>query len=180
MNSLPIETTSTSFTVSVSATDPEGANGSTPSGVASIAIYDSTNGGSFALFTTVTPSDPSATFTGQAGKTYSFYSIATDNAGNVQPTPTAAQQTVQILNQMTISSIAAVAHRSSGYIHFDSRRHLQLADQHHDLTRCSHPDRQRPDRSRRPARAYAGLGDTYQIKWARFPDLRRGNVHPHR
>ena len=61
------------------------------------------------LFSTVTPADPSATFTGQAGNTYAFLSIATDNAGNVQPTPTAAQQTVEILSPMTVSSIAAVA-----------------------------------------------------------------------
>jgi hypothetical protein len=83
VNSLPTQTTSTSFTVSVTASGPDGANGSTPSVVASIAIYDSTNGGPFALFTTVTPSDPSATFTGRAGNTYAFYSIATDKAGNL-------------------------------------------------------------------------------------------------
>jgi len=96
VNLLPANTTSTSFTVSVTANDPNGANGSTPSGVASIAIYDSTNGGPFALFTTVTPSNPSAALTGQVGDTYGFYSIATDNAGNVQPTPTAAQATTTI------------------------------------------------------------------------------------
>jgi hypothetical protein len=32
----------------------------------------------------------SATFTGQVGKTYSFYSIATDNVGHVETTPLAA------------------------------------------------------------------------------------------
>ncbi len=101
VNSLPTQTTSTSFTVSVTATDPQGADGSTPSGVASIAIYDSTNGGSFTLFTTVTPADPSATFTGQAGNTYAFYSIATDKSGNVQPTPSSPQATVTVANTPT-------------------------------------------------------------------------------
>ena len=109
VNVLPSPTTSTSFVVSVTATDPNGANGSTPSGVASIVIYDAIDGGSFTLFTTVTVSDPSATFTGQAGNTYAFFSIATDQAGNVQSTPTAAQQTVKILAPMTVSSIATVA-----------------------------------------------------------------------
>ena len=37
------------------------------------------------------------TFTGQVGDTYGFYSIATDNAGNVQATPTTAQTTSQIV-----------------------------------------------------------------------------------
>ena len=57
----------------------------------------------------MTPADPSALFTGQAGNTYGFYSIATDNAGNVQATPASAQQTVQILAPMTVSSITAVS-----------------------------------------------------------------------
>ena len=109
VDSLPAQTTSTSFVVSVTASDPKAANGSTASGVASIAIYDSTNGGSFALFTTVSSADPVATFLGDAGDTYAFYSIATDNAGNVQSTPTAAQQTIQIISPMTVDSIAAVA-----------------------------------------------------------------------
>ena len=57
----------------------------------------------------MTPANPSASFTGQAGHTYGFYSIATDNAGNVQPTPTAAQQTVQIVSALSVTSIAAVS-----------------------------------------------------------------------
>ncbi len=124
VNSLPAQTTSTSFTVSVYATDSNGADGSTPSGVASIAIYDSTNSGSFTLFTTVTPSDPSATFAGQVGRTYAFYSIATDQAGNVEPTPIAAQQTVQIQAPMTVASITRRCPRSPEYLDFLARRHL--------------------------------------------------------
>ncbi len=89
-------TTSTSFTVAVTGSDPDGAGGSPPSGIASFAIFTQTDGGSFSLWTTVTPASPSAVFTGQAGHTYGFYSVATDNAGNVQSTPSAAQQTVQI------------------------------------------------------------------------------------
>ncbi len=109
VNALPAQTTATSFTVSVTASDPAGAGGSPPSGVASIALYGSTDGGPFALFATVTPGSPSATFTGQAGDTYGFYGVATDNGGNIQPTPGAAQQTVQILPSMTVNSIAAVS-----------------------------------------------------------------------
>ena len=109
VNSLPATTTSTSFTVSVTATDPNGANGSTPSGVASIAIYDSTNGGPFTLFTTVTPSDPSATFTGQVGNTYAFYSVATDKAGNVEATPTAAQASTTVEATRQATSISTIS-----------------------------------------------------------------------
>ncbi len=69
----------------------------------------SEDGGAFTPFATVTPAKPSAFFTGQAGNTYGFYSIATDNAGNVQPTPSAAQQTVQILSPLSVSSIAPVS-----------------------------------------------------------------------
>ena len=77
---LPPQTTSTSFAVSVTGSDPSGANGSTPSGIASFAIYSSTDGGPFSFWTTVTPAAPSATFAAQAGHNYGFYSIATDNA----------------------------------------------------------------------------------------------------
>ncbi len=106
---LPSETTSSSFTVSVTGSDPSGAGGSMPSGIVSFAIFASTDNGPFIYRTTLTPSAPSAVFTGQAGDTYGFYSIATDAAGNVQPTPAAAQVTVQILAPMTVSSITAVA-----------------------------------------------------------------------
>ncbi len=72
-------------------------------------IYISEDGGPYSTFATVTPASPTAPFTGQAGHTYAFYSVATDNAGNVQPTPTSAQTTVQILPPLTVSSVAAVA-----------------------------------------------------------------------
>ena len=95
---LPQTTTATSFTVSVTGSDPIGSNGSTPSGIASFAIYASIDNGPYTLFATVTPSNPSATFTGQVGYTYGFYSVATDNAGNVQPTPSGAQATTEVVS----------------------------------------------------------------------------------
>ncbi len=97
VNPLPATTTSTSFSVSVTGSDPTGSDGGPPSGVASFAIYDSEDGGPFALLATLTPADPETTFTGADGRTYGFYSIATDNAGNVQPTPAAAQATTEIV-----------------------------------------------------------------------------------
>ena len=109
VNPLPATTTSTSFTVSVTGSDPAGSNGSTPSGIASFTLYASKDGGAFMPFATVTPANPSASFTGQPGHTYGFYSIATDNAGNVQATPTSAQQTVQILSQLSVTSVTAVS-----------------------------------------------------------------------
>ncbi len=108
-NTLPAQTTSTSFSLSATSNDPTGSNGSTPSGVTSIAIYDSTDGGPFSFLANVTPANASASFTGTAGHTYGFYSIATDNAGNVQATPSAAQQTVQILSPLSVTSFTAVS-----------------------------------------------------------------------
>ncbi|MGO9600226.1 MAG: dockerin type I domain-containing protein [Isosphaeraceae bacterium] len=84
VNALPARETSLSFVVSVTGTDPSGASGSPPSGVASYDIYASTNGGGWSLWTTVTASSPSATFTGQSKTTYAFYSIAHDRAGNTE------------------------------------------------------------------------------------------------
>ena len=72
-----------------SGTDPGG------SGIASYSIYASENGRAFAPFLTDT-TEPTATFFGQSGNTYAFYSVATDNVGNIQSTPTTAQVTATV------------------------------------------------------------------------------------
>ncbi len=84
VNALPSRGTSLSFPVSVTGVDPTAGNGGPASGVASYAIYISINGGPWSLWTTVPASNPTATFPGQSNTTYSFYSIATDLAGNVE------------------------------------------------------------------------------------------------
>ncbi len=73
---LPAVTTTTGFTVSWSGSDD-----AVGSGIAGYNIYVSDNGGPYTLFTSG-DSSGSATFTGQNGHTYGFYSIATDNVGN--------------------------------------------------------------------------------------------------
>ena len=106
---LPAQTTSTSFlSRSPAPTRPE-RTAARPRASPRIAIYDSTDGGPFTLVRDRHARQSLGAFTGQAGHTYGFYSVATDNAGNVQPTPTAAQQTVQILSPLTVTSIAAVS-----------------------------------------------------------------------
>ena len=109
VNALPQTTTSTTFTVSVTGSDPIASNGSPPSGIKSIVLFVSDDGGPFTSFATVTPADPSAQFTGQFGYQYGFYSVATDNAGNVQATPTSAQATTQVASPLSVTSIAAVS-----------------------------------------------------------------------
>src|SRR5262249_2925435 len=76
----PTQTTS-SFTVSWSGHDAPGG-----SGIASFDVFVSDNGGPFTLFQTGTTAT-SATFTGQVGHTYAFYSVATDNVGHRQAVP---------------------------------------------------------------------------------------------
>ncbi|MFN6579144.1 MAG: putative Ig domain-containing protein, partial [Aulosira sp. ZfuVER01] len=65
------------------------------SGIASYDVYVSENGGNFTLWlndTTLTE----ATYLGQPGKTYAFYTVAVDNTGNIQSTPTTAQATTKV------------------------------------------------------------------------------------
>jgi len=82
---LPAITTTASFTVSWSGSDGDGP------GIASYNIYVSNNGSSpYTLWQSDT-TKTSATYTGQAGHTYRFYSIATDLGLDVQPTPASAQ-----------------------------------------------------------------------------------------
>jgi hypothetical protein len=84
VNALAARGTSLSFPVTVTGSDPTAADGGAASGVASYAIYASINGGPWSPWTTVPASTPTATYTGQSNTTYSFYSIATDLAGNVE------------------------------------------------------------------------------------------------
>src|SRR5205807_618224 len=62
----------------------------TGSGVAAYTIYVSDNNGTFAPWLANTKLT-TAQFVGVGGHTYRFYSVATDNVGNVQPTPSSAQ-----------------------------------------------------------------------------------------
>jgi RHS repeat-associated protein len=87
----------TNFPVSWSGTDdPHG------SGIASYNVFASEDGGPFVLWqagTTVT----TATFNGEAGNTYAFYSVATSGAGNVQSLPAAAQATTTAVAPATLA-----------------------------------------------------------------------------
>jgi hypothetical protein len=89
VNPLPAIVNSPSFTVSWSGSDANGP------GIATYNVYVSDNGGPFSLWLAGT-TQTSATFTGQVGHHYSFYSVATDQLGLTQPTPTSAQATTYV------------------------------------------------------------------------------------
>jgi RHS repeat-associated protein len=92
---LPARETSTSFTVTWA-----GSDGSGGSGIGGFDIYVSDNGGSFTPWLQGT-TQTSATFAGQDGHTYGFYSVATDNVGNSEALPTAAQATTTVQTETT-------------------------------------------------------------------------------
>jgi hypothetical protein len=91
------------FTVRWSGADDPGG-----SGIATYNVYVSDNGGAFTMFLANTTAT-SAAFTGQNGHTYAFYSVATDNVGHVQATPTTAQATTAV----TLATIATTTSVSS-------------------------------------------------------------------
>ncbi|MGZ6131869.1 MAG: DUF7619 domain-containing protein, partial [Myxococcaceae bacterium] len=85
---LPAEQSGNSFTVSWSGTD-EG------SGIADYTVYVSEEGSTPTPWmerTTIT----SATFTGQVGKSYAFFSVARDQVGNVQDMPVSPDTTTRL------------------------------------------------------------------------------------
>ena len=86
---LPATTTSPSFTVSWFGSDGKGP------GIATYNVYVSADNGPFTLWQSAT-TQTSATYTGQVGHTYGFYSVANDYVGLVQPTPASAQATTKI------------------------------------------------------------------------------------
>jgi uncharacterized repeat protein (TIGR01451 family) len=102
VTSLPAKTTSANFTVSWSGQDDTGG-----SGIASYDVYVSDENGPFTPFLVGT-TDTSAVFNGVNGHTYGFYSVATDNVGNRQPTPTTAQATTTLAvdpNQLYVAAV---------------------------------------------------------------------------
>jgi hypothetical protein len=64
------------------------------SGIRDYTIYSSENGGPFRIWLNET-TQTSATFTGNAGSTYAFYSVARDRVGNVEAAPLAADATTK-------------------------------------------------------------------------------------
>jgi RHS repeat-associated protein len=102
------------FTVSWSGNDGSG------SGVGGYDVYISDNGAPFVAWQSGVTAT-SASFGGSAGHSYGFYSVATDNAGNRQIAPPAAQATttvqamacadVQPPNGVGIEDIQAIAGR---------------------------------------------------------------------
>ena len=88
VTALPANVTNNSVNVSWNGTDA--VNGSA---VQDFSIFVSDNGGAYTPWlqdTTLTD----ATYVGEAGHTYSFYSVAADNAGNIQATLALAQAVV--------------------------------------------------------------------------------------
>lgn len=89
---LPAATYDTDFLVQWSGADVVGG-----SGLANFTIYVSANGGSYAPWlvnTTLTE----AVFQGAAGHAYAFFSVAKDNAGNVESPPLTPDAIIQVLS----------------------------------------------------------------------------------
>jgi hypothetical protein len=86
---LPATETSTGFTVQWTGSD-------VGSGVQDFNIYVSDNGGTFTPLLS-NAAATSSTFTGQAGHSYGFYSIARDLVGNIEGGKTVAEATTQVV-----------------------------------------------------------------------------------
>ncbi|MGO8790136.1 MAG: choice-of-anchor D domain-containing protein [Terriglobia bacterium] len=89
VQSLPSTEPNASFTVSWSGTD-------IGSGINNYTIYASDNGGAFTAWQQNTTAT-SATFAGQVGHTYGFYSIATDLVGNTESSKSSAEASTMVV-----------------------------------------------------------------------------------
>ena len=86
------------FTVSWS-----GSDNTDGSGIASYDVYVSDNGSNYMPWQ-VDVATTSALFTGVDGHTYSFLSVATDNEGNTQPTPSDSQASTKVQTTVATST----------------------------------------------------------------------------
>jgi hypothetical protein len=102
---LPAIETQNAFVVSWSGQDNSGG-----SGIAYYDIYVQEDGAAFMLWQSQT-TETSATYVGATGHGYGFYSIATDIAGNTEPTPSQAEATTvdqgPIATSISLTSSAA-------------------------------------------------------------------------
>jgi hypothetical protein len=73
------------------------------SGIATYNIYSSDTGAPYTLWQNAVTTT-SASFTGTVGHTYSFYSISTDNAGNVQASKTTPDTTTSVVSVFTTTT----------------------------------------------------------------------------
>jgi RHS repeat-associated protein len=90
VTSLPVDETTSTFPLSWTGHDDAGG-----SGIAFYTVYESEDGGTFTPLL-VNTTTTSTTFIGSPGHSYGFYTVAADNVGNVQPTPTTAQATTTV------------------------------------------------------------------------------------
>jgi len=111
VTALPAQETIATFPVSWTGSD-------VGSGVATYSVYVSDNSGPFTAWMTQTTAT-TASYAGNPGHTYGFYSIATDGAGNVQAGKTAADTATTVstqavsscsLNQGGLPTLADVQH----------------------------------------------------------------------
>jgi RHS repeat-associated protein len=72
------------------------------SGIDSFDIYVSTNGGPWTLWLDRTPNS-SASFAGEIGQTYAFYSVGRDNAGQVEVAPATADTQTKVIGGLSLS-----------------------------------------------------------------------------
>jgi hypothetical protein len=98
VNPLPTTESDPNFTVSWTGCDAD-------SGIASYNVYVSTNSGQYVLWQNDTTAT-SATYNGQAGNTYAFYSVATDNAGLTEAAHAKADTTTTV-NQPIILPLSS-------------------------------------------------------------------------
>jgi hypothetical protein len=102
---LPSTEWTTGFSVSWMGTD-------VGSGIQDYSIYISDNGGPFTPWLVNTAS-MSATYTGQCGHTYAFYSVARDLVGNVEAAKTAAEASTQVTEPTHMTPTVTLAPSST-------------------------------------------------------------------
>ncbi|MEM9825059.1 MAG: CARDB domain-containing protein [Planctomycetota bacterium] len=119
VTALPSVTTRSIFDVSWAGMDDAGG-----SGLADYSVFVSTNGGPFELWlenTTLTTSP----YIGTSGNQYAFYSIARDNAGNVEAAPATPDATTSLLGITVLPTGGSITAESGTAATFDVVLDLQ-------------------------------------------------------
>src|SRR5207244_1988983 len=110
-----VDTSPPTSTVSVPAYSPgtftvrwSGNDGANGSGIASYDVYVSIDGGAFNIWQSAT-TQTSASYAGQDGHGYAFYSVAIDTAGNRETAPATAEATTRVDTAAPSSTVSTPA-----------------------------------------------------------------------
>ena len=110
---LPASALSLTFPINITGSDPNGPPEEAVAGISHYELFVSVDGGDFVSHAIVPAEEATIDFTGESNRTYFFYSVAHDLAGNTETTPTTSDTQISVADldvpETSVSSATPIA-----------------------------------------------------------------------